>query len=198
MLANVLWSDTVPNLFWSGMPSLAEKMIRPVIIYVFLLAGLRLAGKRELAQLNPFDLVVLLTLSNTVQNAIIGNDTTVTGGIIGATTLLLINYLVVRVLHSHPRIERVVVGPSDYLIANGKIQPEHLQREVISRAELLAAAHKQGIASLDDVQSAILESTGTITFISKSPSPDESRQQAIIDRLDALGRQVAELRRAGA
>jgi len=197
MLANFLWSDTLPNLFWSGMPSLAEKMVRPVIIYIFLLAGLRLAGKRELAQLNPFDLVVLLTLSNTVQNAIIGNDTTVTGGIIGATTLLLINYLVVRVLHAHPRIERVVVGRRDYLIREGKIQSGHMHHEIISRAELIAAAHKQGIGSLEEVQTAILEPTGVITFITKSPSVDDTRHQAILDRLDNLGQQVAQLRQTG-
>ena len=77
---------------------LAEKIIRPIIIYIFLIVGLRLAGKRELAQLNPFDLVVLLTLSNTVQNAIIGDDNSVTGGLVGASTLLLVNYLTVKFL----------------------------------------------------------------------------------------------------
>jgi len=196
MLANILWSDTLPNVFWSGMPSIAEKMLRPIIVYAFLLAGLRLAGKRELAQLNPFDLVVLLTLSNTVQNAIIGNDTTVTGGVIGATTLLVINYLVVRVLHVHPRIERLVVGKRDYLIREGKIQTGHMRQEIISRAELVAAAHKQGIGSLDDVETAILESTGVITFSVKSPSPDDARHQVLLDRLDALGRQIAEVRQS--
>lgn len=86
------------NMFVLGAPVL-EKMLRPAIVYAFLVIGLRLAGKRELAQLNPFDLVVLLTLSNTVQNAIIGNDTSVTGGIVGAATLLVINYFVVRLLY---------------------------------------------------------------------------------------------------
>jgi len=78
-----------------------EKILRPIIVYVFLVVGLRLAGKRELAQLNPFDLVVLLTLSNTVQNAIIGEDNSVSGGLIGATTLLAVNFVVVRFLYSH-------------------------------------------------------------------------------------------------
>ena len=94
-----LWSD----MFHLGLPVL-EKVLRPVLIYAFLVIGLRLAGKRELAQLNPFDLVVLLTLSNTVQNAIIGEDNSVTGGIIGATTLLAVNYLVVRFLYGHERV----------------------------------------------------------------------------------------------
>ena len=76
--------------------SIVEKVIRPILVYLFLIVSLRLAGKRELAQLNPFDLVVLMTLSNTVQNAIIGNDNSLLGGLIGAATLLVVNYVVVR------------------------------------------------------------------------------------------------------
>src|ERR1700749_4612949 len=94
-----MWTD----LFHPDI-GIAEKMIRPVLVYVFLVLGLRLAGKRELAQLNPFDLVVLLTLSNTVQNAIIGNDNSVTGGVIGATTLLVVNYVVVRFFYTHDKL----------------------------------------------------------------------------------------------
>src|ERR1700686_5125029 len=91
------------DMFVLGLP-VAEKIIRPTVVYVFLIVGLRLAGKRELAQLNPFDLVVLLTLSNAVQNAIIGDDNSVTGGLIGGATLLIINQLVVRYLYSHERM----------------------------------------------------------------------------------------------
>src|SRR5207244_8785892 len=98
----------------------AEKMLRPVLVYVFLVVSLRLAGKRELAQLNPFDLVVLLTLSNTVQNAIIGDDNTVSGGVLGASTLLAVNYLVVRFLFTHERWAQVIEGGSDTLIEYGK------------------------------------------------------------------------------
>ncbi|MGH7339539.1 MAG: DUF421 domain-containing protein, partial [Candidatus Rokuibacteriota bacterium] len=98
-----LWA----HLFDLQLPVL-EKVVRPVLVYAFLVLGLRLAGKRELAQLNPFDLIVLLLLSNTVQNAIIGDDTTVAGGLIGATTLLAVNWLVVRYLYAHPGLDRVV------------------------------------------------------------------------------------------
>src|ERR1700728_4132716 len=87
-----------------------EKILRPVIVYLFLVGFLRVFGKRELAQLNPFDLVVLLSLSNTVQNALIGDDNSVTGGIIGAITLLAINWLVVRLLFAQPRLEQVLEG----------------------------------------------------------------------------------------
>src|ERR1700731_2866724 len=95
------------NMFVLGVP-IAEKIFRPIIVYIFLIIGLRLSGKRELAQLNPFDLIVLLTLSNTVQNAIIGDDNTVLGGIIGATSLLAINYIVVRFLYDHSKLDQIV------------------------------------------------------------------------------------------
>src|ERR1700736_5111081 len=106
-----IWRD----MFVVGLP-LAEKILRPIFVYAFLVISLRLAGKRELAQLNPFDLVVLLTLSNTVQNAIIGDDNSVTGGIIGASTLLSVNYVVVKYLYGHSRLERFVEGDPDVII----------------------------------------------------------------------------------
>ena len=95
------------DMFHLGLPW-AEKILRPVLVYLFLVVGLRLAGKRELAQLNAFDLVVLLTLSNTVQNAIIGDDNSVTGGILGAATLVTVNYCAVRFMYSHEKLEQIV------------------------------------------------------------------------------------------
>src|SRR5262249_25323463 len=144
------------DMFVLGLPVL-EKVLRPIIVYVFLIAGLRLAGKRELAQLNPFDLVVLLTLSNTVQNAIIGDDNTITGGLIGAATLLIVNHVVVRYLYDHERIDRIVEGDPDVLIENGIVKMDRLKKELITVSELESAAHKQGFASLDDIDRAILE-----------------------------------------
>ncbi len=125
-----------------------EKILRPICVYIFLIVGLRLSGKRELVQLNPFDLVVLLTLSNTVQNAIIGEDNTVTGGIIGATSLLIVNYLVVRFLYKHRSLDQFVEGRSDVLIEDGKVKTQHLRKELITMAQLEAAARKQGFDSL--------------------------------------------------
>src|SRR5438046_7162071 len=100
-----LWRD----LFHPDV-SILEKIIRPILVYFLLIAGLRLAGKRELAQLNPFDLVVLLTLSNTVQNAIIGEDNSVTGGFIGAGTLLAVNYGMVRLVRHSRTLRRLFEG----------------------------------------------------------------------------------------
>src|SRR5438093_5380513 len=133
------------DMFFLGLP-IAEKILRPIVVYGFLIVGLRLAGKRELAQLNPFDLVVLLTISNTVQNAIIGDDNSVTGGVIGAATLLLVNHWVVRFLYGHERLDQLIEGAADVLIDNGVIQMDRLRKELITQGELEAAAHKQGFA----------------------------------------------------
>src|SRR5438445_3222265 len=97
------------DMFRLALP-VTEKILRPVIVYIFLVIALRVFGKRELAQLNPFDLVVLLSLSNTVQNAIIGNDNSLTGGLIGALALLVMNYLVVRFLFRHRRLDQMFEG----------------------------------------------------------------------------------------
>ena len=181
------------HMFWLGLPW-AEKVLRPVLVYAFLIVGLRLAGKRELAQLNPFDLVVLLTLSNTVQNAIIGDDNSVTGGVIGASTLLLVNYFLVRFLSRHPGIERLVEGEPDVLIDNGVITAECLEHEAISVMELEAAAHKQGFSSLEEVDRAVLDPSGSIAFFGKKPNSDTMRHDDILKRLDAITAQLAALK----
>jgi len=185
--------DTWKDMFVLGLP-LAEKILRPIFVYAFLVISLRLSGKRELVQLNPFDLVVLLTLSNTVQNAIIGDDNSVSGGIIGATSLLVVNYLVVRFLYGHKRIDQLVEGNSDVLIENGMIRPERLKKELISRTQLEAAARKQGFESLNDVQKCILEPGGNLTFIGKKPATDDIRHQEVVERLKNLMEEVVRLR----
>ena len=183
-------SQTLHDMFALGVPVL-EKMMRPIIVYIFLIAGLRLGGKRELAQLNPFDLVVLLTLSNAVQNAIIGDDNSVTGGLIGAATLLILNHFVVRMLYGHDRIEHLVEGDADVLIDKGVVQQARLKQELITHGELVSAAHKQGFGSLDDVERAILEPGGTICFFGKEPSLDMQRHREILDQLKALSTLVS-------
>jgi uncharacterized membrane protein YcaP (DUF421 family) len=188
---DALWKDLlVPDI------SIAEKMLRPILVYFFLIISLRLAGKRELAQLNPFDLVVLLTLSNTVQNAIIGNDNSVVGGVVGATTLLVVNYVVVRFLYSHEGLDRVIEGDACVLIENGELCTDRLKKELITKTELEEAAHKQGFVSLNLIDKAVIESGGSITFIAKQPLPEESRFHEVLSRLDAISRDLAELKRA--
>src|SRR5437016_14684466 len=118
-----IWKD----MFVLGIP-LLEKILRPIVIYAFLVISLRLSGKRELVQLNPFDLVVLLTLSNTVQNAIIGEDNTVTGGAIGATSLLIVNYLVVRLLYKHRALDQFMKVGAVTLMEDGMTKSLHPNR----------------------------------------------------------------------
>jgi uncharacterized membrane protein YcaP (DUF421 family) len=181
------------NMFFIGIPIL-EKIIRPIIVYAFLIIALRLAGKRELAQLNAFDLVVLLTLSNTVQNAIIGEDNSVSGGLIGAATLLLVNYLVVRFLFTHERVDRIVEGEEAVLIDHGRLQEEHLKNELLTRQELEIAAHRQGFNNLDEIEQAAIEPGGGLFFTAKKPTTNELAQTELIQRLDAIALQLNELR----
>jgi len=180
-------------MFTLNLP-VAEKILRTVIVYVALIVGLRLAGKRELAQLNPFDLVVLLTISNTVQNAIIGDDNSVTGGVIGVATLLFLNYLVVRFVYSDRRIEKLVEGEEENLINRGRVNQKAMRRETITEAELEIAAHRQGFASLAEVEKAVLEPGGGIAFTAKEPSPDIKRHKELLNRLESLSKEVALLR----
>ena len=184
-----IWKD----MFVLGIP-LLEKILRPIVIYAFLVISLRLSGKRELVQLNPFDLVVLLTLSNTVQNAIIGDDNTVLGGIIGASSLLATNYLDVRFLYDHRKLDQMVEGRADVLIENGKVRTQHLRKELITMPQLQAAAHKQGFSSLSEVEQCILEPGGTLTFLGKKPPTEEVRHQELLGRLESLAHEIALLR----
>jgi len=184
-----MWKD----MFVLGLP-LLEKILRPIIVYAFLVISLRLSGKRELVQLNPFDLVVLLTLSNTVQNAIIGEDNSVLGGIIGATSLLVTNYLVVRFLYDHRKLDQLVEGRADALIENGKVRTQHLRKELITMAQLQAAAHKQGFSSLSEVEQCVLEPGGTLTFLGKKPASEDVRHQEVLGKLDRLTQEIALLR----
>ena len=188
-------SEIWHNLFVTDIHIL-EKIIRPVLVYGFLIVGLRLAGKRELAQLNPFDLVVLLTLSNTVQNAIIGSDNSFIGGIIGASTLLLVNYLVVRFMYGHERLERIIEGGPDEIITDGKILHDRLKKELLTVNELETAAHRQGFSSLAEIDRAVLEASGTISFFAKDPTPEAARHTEVLAGINRLTAELTALRQA--
>jgi len=184
-----IWHD----LLYPDVPIL-EKIIRPVLVYLFLLVGLRLAGKRELATLNPLDLVVLLTISNTVQNAIIGNDNSVLGGIVGATTLLIMNWVLVDLIYRLPRLGMLIEGNPDVLITKGKVQKNRLSAERISLEELEAAARRQGFASLKEVDQAILYPGGTFCFIGKVPRAEALHYQQLMGQLNKIAADVEALK----
>jgi len=172
-----IWQD----LMTPGI-SVTEKLIRTVLVYLFLIIGLRLAGKRELSQINPFDLVVLLLLSNTVQNAIIGNDNSLIGGVIGAGALLILNGLVVRGLYHYGKLD-AIEGKPDLLVRKGRLMRHHLERELITVSELEAAARRQGIGSLAHVQECRLETGGSFSFVAKTPTDDDIRHHELVGML---------------
>jgi uncharacterized membrane protein YcaP (DUF421 family) len=176
---------------WHFDISWEEKILRTLVVYAFLLVGLRLAGKRELGQFNPFDLVVLLLLSNTLQNAIIGNDNSLSGGLLGAAVLLAVNYAVVRFLYRHPTIERFVEGDPDVLVRDGECIDHRMERELITRDQLEAAARRQGIESLDKVRECRLETGGALTFIQRQPTDEEERHALLMTTLQQLAEQQA-------
>jgi uncharacterized membrane protein YcaP (DUF421 family) len=190
------WLPTPNDWYKMIVPALSvlEKMLRPFFVYIFLVVALRIFGKRELAQLNPFDLVVLLSLSNTVQNSIIGEDNSLTGGLIGALTLLLINYGVVRFLFKHRRLDQIVEGDPSLLIKNGRLRRKELAKELITEPELLMAARRQDFESLDEIETAELHPGGIFHFKGKKPPLDERMHTETIKRLDELSRQIAALK----
>jgi uncharacterized membrane protein YcaP (DUF421 family) len=194
---NVMVLTFMATAVWSDMLTLkipvSEKILRSILVYVFLVVMLRVFGKRELAQLNPFDLVVLLSLSNTVQNAIIGDDNSLIGGFVGAFSLLAVNYFVVRFLFRHRRLDQLIEGKPTPLIQNGKMHHRNIAKELLTTAELTAVAHRQGFASLSELDSCVLEPGGTFVLKSKTPSTDEARHAQLVERLDKLTTKVEEL-----
>jgi uncharacterized membrane protein YcaP (DUF421 family) len=181
------------HMFQLPLPIL-EKLLRPVIVYLVLVLLLRIFGKRELAQLNPFDLVVLLSLSNTVQNAIIGEDNSVTGGIIGAFGLLGINWLLVNALFRSPRLTRILEGTPTVLIRNGQIDTKALKRETLSREELIEVIHRQGFEHVHEVRRCELEPNGAFFVEGHEPTLADKNHSELLDKLEALSREIATLR----
>ncbi len=171
--------------FWNLNMAVGEKLVRSVAIYGFLVVALRVFGKRELAQLNPFDLVVLLTLSNTVQNALIGNETSLMGGVLGATFLLGANYVMVRVLYRHRKASRWLAGKPVGLMRGGQIDEKAMAAELLSRDDLTAAAHRQGFRDLEEIAECTMETSGLFTFQKKRTDGDEAVLAALA-RIEAL------------
>jgi uncharacterized membrane protein YcaP (DUF421 family) len=194
-----VWRD----LITLGTPEMAndwphwlEKLLRPAAVYLFLVFVLRRFGKRMLAQLNPFDFVVLLTLSNTVQNAIIGNDTSLLGGLVGAISLLVCNALLVRRYYRGPSQNLLSDQDRDIsLITGGRLEESEMRRLHVNAGELVAKAHERGFDTLAEIDSAMLYPNGTIYFRGRHPDDAEQRHRALMERLDHLQRELAMLRR---
>jgi len=142
-----------------------QVFLRSAIIYVIVLLGLRLMGKREIGQLTPYDFVLLLLISNAVQNAMTGPDTTIWGGLIAASTLFLMNWLITIVVARHRTLRKVIEGQPTILISQGKLLETNLKKEKVGQEEIEMAAREHGIEHLKDVELAILETDGSISII---------------------------------
>ncbi len=173
-----------------------EKVIRPILIYATLVFFLRLFGKRELAQLNPFDLVVLLTLSNTVQNAIIGDDTSVSGGVVGAFTLLALNYGISFLKFKNQKIEALIEGKPVTIVSGGKMNKKALRRELLSKEDLDILAHREGFENADDIEKCILDPNGSFLVDGKDEVKDGKFKKDVLDKIDKLSEQINDLQKA--
>ena len=152
-------------MFFPGAHALFEILLRTVVIYLVVLVGVRLSGKREVGQMTPFDLTLLLLLSNSVQNAMTGPDTSLAGGVVAASTLLILNYLIAEVSGTNRRFRRFVQGQPSLLVHDGKIIESHMAREHVSMDELHRALREHGISCIDQTALAVLEVDGSISCL---------------------------------
>jgi uncharacterized membrane protein YcaP (DUF421 family) len=139
--------------------------LRTAAIYLVILGGLRLAGKREIGQMTVFDLVVLLLIANAVQNAMVGPDTSLAGGVLAAVVLLALNAVVARLRLRWPRLRRVIEGSPTLLVLHGEVISDQLRREGLDQETLEAALREHGVADLNDVEMAVLEIDGSISVV---------------------------------
>lgn len=181
------------DMFHMSLP-LSEKILRPVVVYLCLIVFLRIFGKRELAQLNPFDLVVLLSLSNTVQNAMIGDDNSVTGGVVGAFSLLAINWGLMWVLYRAPKATAALEGRKSELIRDGVVNDEEMKRQIMTKEDLVSVLNKNGFNDAQDVEVCVLEPNGTFYVKGKQPSSDDRGREEILAALKGLSAEVKALR----
>jgi uncharacterized membrane protein YcaP (DUF421 family) len=178
-----MWTD----LLTLGV-SAPEKLIRTVIVYLALALLLRLAGKRDLAQLNSFDLVVMLLLSNVVQNAVIGPDNSLTGGLLGALVLVAFNAVVVRLSVTSDSVHRLLEGTPTVLASRGRWDLRALQREGLRKADVDAALRRQNANDVEDTESVSIEPGGAVvaTLLPERESATREDVERLEAKLDAL------------
>jgi uncharacterized membrane protein YcaP (DUF421 family) len=160
---------------WTFNISLLEVALRTVIIYMVVLIGIRLTGKREVSQMAPFDLVLLLLLANAVQNAMTGPDTSLTGGLVGACTLLIVNLIITRVSSRSRKLRKALEGTPTVLIHKGELVGKNLAKEYIAREELEQALREHGVSAIGDVGLAVLEVDGSISVLKNDELPSVAR-----------------------
>lgn len=188
-----MFHTIMQSMFQMQLPWL-EKILRPIIVYVILIVFLRIFGKRELAQLNPFDLVVLLSLSNTVQNAIIGNDNSVSGGVIGAFALLTINWVLMRLLFKAPKITAAIEGTKTILVTDGTVDESAMKKETLTHDDLISVLNKNGFNRPEDVKLCVLEPNGTFYVEGITPNQESVHSQELMDAVRQLSHELRTMR----
>jgi uncharacterized membrane protein YcaP (DUF421 family) len=187
MSSGTNWID---SLFTMPIP-IGEKIARTILVYLVVVIMLRLLGRRTVAQLNAFDLVVLLLISNVVQNAIIGPDDSLLGGVIGVVTLLVVNALVVRGVRRHQRLDRLVEGDTVTLVRKGEVDHDAIKRLGIRETDLKATLLRQGAEDIGDVEQADMYPSGAILV----ELTEEARDASKMD-LERVERKIDDLRAA--
>ncbi|MEY4391398.1 MAG: hypothetical protein RLZZ544_107 [Actinomycetota bacterium] len=167
-------------------PSVLEKILRAVAVYVFLLVALRLGGKREMGQLNMMDFIVLLAVANAVQNGIIGNDNSITGAVIGATTLFVVNGAASMAAVRSPRARRILVGMPTILVVDGVVNKRNLRRERMSLDDLSQVVSEAGGNSVSEVQRCVIEPNGHVAVTLRQSDANAGRYEKILERLATL------------
>jgi uncharacterized membrane protein YcaP (DUF421 family) len=157
--------------------AIGQVIVRTVIVYFALLIGLRVAGKRELGQMAPFDLVVILVISNAVQNAMVGSDTSLTAGLVAALTLLVVNWGVSQLGLRSRRLGGQIIGTPSLLVNDGHFIDDHLRKEGITTDEVMQALREHGVARIEDVELAVLEVDGSISVVPRSPGTKRTRHR---------------------
>ncbi len=171
-----------------------EKILRPIIVYFALIILLRVFGKRELGQLNPFDLVVILSLSNTVQNAIIGEDNSLVGGVVGAAALLGINYAVAFLKFKSERLEKVIEGVPLTIIENSKVDKTAVRRELLTDEDLNTIAHREGFDDASQIKKCLLDPNGSFLVEGNTPTSEDNFRREVLAKLEELTKQLKELK----
>jgi uncharacterized membrane protein YcaP (DUF421 family) len=160
---------------WNFSKTLLEIVPRTAIVYAVILIGIRLSGKREVGQMTPFDLALLLLISNAVQNAMTGPDTSVSGGIVAAVTLLLINAMLTQLVWKNRKVRKVIEGSPTILVRHGKLIEKNLEKEKVTADSLTQALREHGIAAITDVSIAVLEIDGSISVLKNDEVPSADR-----------------------
>lgn len=185
---------------WSNMFTLdaekvtyLEKVVRPLIVYFTMVFLLRLFGNRELAQLNPIDFVLLLLISEAVQNAIIGDDISLSGGVIGVATLLGVNYLMAHLKFRSKKVETVIEGESRVLIENGNLKHDALKRELMTEDDLKVIAHEEGLEDAGEIEKLTLDTNGSFLVEAKGDIKDARFKNEVLGKIDQLTKQLTDL-----